>query len=94
MEAAKKSQTPPRSVIEVVDFCREHNLHAELVGKWVWVEFDYKPDRQMRDRLKAFGFIWSARRGKWAHNCGHPTQSAHQSNPWDKYTVRPIHPSA
>jgi len=26
------------SVIEVCEFCKDHQLNAELVGRWVWVK--------------------------------------------------------
>ena len=73
------------SVSEVVAFCQRLNLTAEQVGRWVWVTFAEKPDEAMRKALKDFGFRWSGRRGKWAHNCGHFSRSAHKSNPWQKY---------
>ncbi len=73
------------SVSEVVAFCQKLSLTAEQVGRWVWVSFAEKPDEAMRQALRDFGFRWSYRRKKWAHNCGHPTRSARQSDPWQKY---------
>ena len=84
----KDSQTP--NVFEVIDFCKELDLEADLVGQWIWISFDDKPDRELRRTLKDFGFRWSKRRGKWAHNCGHPTKSAYQSDPWEKYDHRMV----
>ncbi len=72
------------NVIEVVEFCKQHQLDAELVGRWVWVTFDSKPNAEIRQELKDFGFRWSPKRGKWAHNCGHPSRSS-TGNPWLKY---------
>ena len=80
------------SVAEVISFCRRLGLQAELVGRWVWVTFAEKPDDAMRKTLKDFGFRWSIRRRKWAHNCGNPTKSAKKSNPWQKYQHRVISP--
>ena len=85
---SKEKQNP--NVLQVVEFCRSLGLDAELVGEWVWVTFAEKPSKQMIQGLKDFGFKWSKRRGKWAHNCGKPTRSAHRSNPWDKYTHRTV----
>lgn len=82
----EKTQNP--SLHEVVEFCKALNLDAELVGDWVWVTFDKKPSKEMIKGLKDFGFRWSKRRGKWAHNCGKPTKSAYVSNPWQKYSHR------
>lgn len=84
----KEQQTP--NVLQVVEYCRSLGLDAELVGEWVWVTFEEKPSKEMLKTLKNFGFKWSQRRGKWAHNCGKPTKSAHVSNPWDKYNHRTV----
>ncbi len=83
-EKAGSERTVP-SVSEVVAFCKKLNLTAEQVGRWVWVTFAEKPDEAMRQALRDFGFRWSYRRKKWAHNCGHPTRSARKTNPWEKY---------
>jgi len=79
------------ATLEVIDFCRRLNVTAELVGRWVWVSFPDTPEEATRKALKEFGFQWSPRRGKWAHNCGVPTKSAHQSDPWAKYGSRVVH---
>ena len=85
-----KTETQNPNVLEVVNFCRSLNLDAELVGEWVWVTFEEKPSKEMLKSLKDFGFKWSKRRGKWAHNCGKPTKSAHVSNPFEKYGHRTV----
>lgn len=86
-------QQPPVEATqeEVIDFCLHHRLNAEVVGHWVWVTFDEKPDREMLTALKDFGFRWSPRREKWAHNCGVPSKPG-SGNPWDKYLHYPIEP--
>jgi hypothetical protein len=65
--------TEKHNLIEVVEFCRQQGIadKAEIVGRWVWVEFDTKPSSELRQAMKDFGFRWSKRRGRWAHNCGH-----------------------
>lgn len=83
-----KSEEKSANFIEITDFCRRLGLDAELVGKWVWVSFEDTPDEETRKALKEAGFIYSPRRQKWAHNCGHPSPSAFQSSPWQKYAVR------
>jgi len=89
MENQNEQQRAEVTVSEAVAFCRSHNLTAEVVGVWVWVSFDAKPDESMRKTLKDFGFRWSARRRKWAHNCGTPSRAG-KGNPWEKYNVQPI----
>ena len=71
-------------ILEVVNFCNRLKLQAEQVGHWVWVTFQEKPKPFILKALKDFGFRWSRRRGKWAHNCGSPSMSG-QGDPWQKY---------
>ena len=78
-----------QNVIEVCQFCKEHQLNAELVGRWVWVRFDSKPDAETRKLMKDFGFRWAPRRGMWAHNCGHPSRKG-KVNPFYKYGHTPV----
>ena len=75
---------------EVIAFCKKLNLAGKVVGKWVWVFFEDKPEDALRQALKDFGFRWSARRGGWAHNCGHPSRSAAKTSPFEKYQVTTI----
>ncbi len=56
--------------VEVVLFCREHNLPAEVVGRWIWIRFDRKPALEVRQLLSAAGFGWSWKRRQWFHKCG------------------------
>ena len=74
-----------KTIIEVLEFCKEQNLPARVVGKWVWIQFDSKPSAEVRQSLKDFGFRWSQRRGQWSHSCGHSSRPAHSYRPWDKY---------
>jgi hypothetical protein len=38
---------------------------AQVVGKWVWLEFNVAPVRPIRDKLKELGFHWNAGRKCW-----------------------------
>lgn len=80
-EQSKSNQ----SIIEVLEFCKSGNLPARVVGRWVWIKFESKPNAEIRQALKDFGFHWSRRRGQWSHNCGRPTKPARGYKPWDKY---------
>jgi hypothetical protein len=40
--------------------------------------------------MRLLGFIYSSRRRKWAHNCGVPSKSAMQSDPFEKYPRKPL----
>ncbi len=60
----------PETQVQVVIFCRENHLPAEVVGRWVWIRFDEKPSLGVRQTLKAAGFRWSSKREQWYHRCG------------------------
>lgn len=79
------------SMLEVCEFCQEHRLVADRVGRWIWVKFDIKPSAELRARLKDFGFRWSNRRGEWAHNCGCPSKRSRSgTHPRFKYGSVPV----
>ena len=63
----------PETLPQVIQFCKDHDLPADVVGRWVWLRFDSKPDDETRTLIKGAGFRWVKRRGEWAHNCGRPT---------------------
>ena len=89
METVTEHTEQSKSILEVLEFCKALNLPARVVGKWIWVEFESKPPAETRQALKDFGFRWSARRRKWAHNCGTPSRAG-KGNPWQKYSVQPV----
>jgi DNA repair protein RadC len=43
---------------------------AQVVGKWVWLEFNIPPMKEVRGRLKKLGFHWNQGRKCWQHPCG------------------------
>ena len=45
---------------------------AEVVGKWVWLEFNVAPAKIVREKLKELGFHWNHVRKCWQHPCGVP----------------------
>lgn len=46
-----------------------HAQNARVVGRWVWVEFEARPDEHTRETLSALGFHWNRARAAWQH-CG------------------------
>jgi hypothetical protein len=46
---------------------------AQVIGKWVWLEFNVAPVKAIREKLRALGFHWNAGRKCWQHPCGVPT---------------------
>ena len=43
---------------------------AEVVGRWVWVQFKEVPAAEIRQQLAQFGFHWNRARQAWQHPCG------------------------
>jgi DNA repair protein RadC len=43
---------------------------AQVVGKWVWLEFSMAPAPTVRSKLKELGFHWNSGRKCWQHPCG------------------------
>ncbi len=49
---------------------------AEVVGKWVWIQFEDKQPPEITGVLSQLGFHWNNRRQVWQHPCGQITDSA------------------
>lgn len=61
---------------------------AQVVGSWVWLEFNVPPEPQIRGKLKQLGFHWNGQRRCWQHPCG--VQRRHsQGDPRSRYEVKP-----
>jgi len=57
---------------------------AEVVGKWIWVQFAEQPAAEIRQQLAQLGFHWNRERQAWQHPCGaFSTGSPH--DPHEKY---------
>jgi hypothetical protein len=63
---------------------------AEVVGKWVWVQFKEQPAAEVRQTLAQFGFHWNRARQAWQHPCGQFSLSS-VADPRTKY--QSYHPS-
>ena len=61
---------------------------AEVVGHWVWLEFNVPPLKEVRHKLKELGFHWNPMRRCWQHPCGASTPWSSR-DPKDKYEVVP-----
>ena len=61
---------------------------AQVVGKWVWLEFNVPPLKEIRARLKTLGFHWNGQRKCWQHPCGVPSHRA-GGDPRSYYQVKP-----
>jgi len=57
---------------------------AQVVGKWVWIQFTDKQPREVTGKLAEFGFHWNNKRQVWQHPCGALTEGT-ESDPREKY---------
>jgi hypothetical protein len=58
---------------------------AEVVGKWVWVQFSQTPAAEIRQQLAQLGFHWNRARQTWQHPCGLYRDQAAIFDPRQKY---------
>ena len=72
----------------VLDLLQKEAPHffelAEVVGKWVWIQFAEKQPREVTAGLAQLGFHWNNKRQVWQHPCGQPTEGT-LGNPREKY---------
>ena len=64
---------------------------AEVVGKWIWVQFKEQPTAEIRQTLAQLGFHWNRERQAWQHPCGQFSLSS-SGDPREKYSS--YHPAA
>ena len=57
---------------------------AEVVGKWVWIQFREKQPPTVTALLSELGFHWNNKRQAWQHPCGALTPGT-ESDPHQKY---------
>ena len=77
-------ELPTQTVLELLkaQLPRQYEL-AEIVGKWIWLEFR---QRSAAHTLRRLGFHWNARRSVWQHPCGACAPFAsHPQDPRSKY---------
>ena len=58
---------------------------AEVVGKWVWIEFAEKQPAAVTRVLAELGFHWNNARKTWQHPCGLFRERALPIDPRQKY---------
>jgi hypothetical protein len=58
---------------------------AQVVGKWVWVQFAEKQPPTVTAVLAQLGFHWNNKRQCWQHPCGPVTVDASPDDPRAKY---------
>ena len=58
---------------------------AEVVGKWVWIQFTDKQPVAVTRILAELGFHWNKARQSWQHPCGLYREQASRIDPRQKY---------
>ena len=58
---------------------------AEVVGKWVWIQFTEKQPSQITRVLAELGFHWNNTRQTWQHPCGTALFEAATYDPRRRY---------
>ena len=58
---------------------------AEVVGKWVWIQFPDKQPSEVTRALAELGFHWNRARQAWQHPCGVNRDVAATVDPRQKY---------
>ena len=71
-EARKKNRTMPTDKVLALLHTVNPDLFnlAEVVGKWIWVQFKEQPAATLRQQLAQLGFHWNRERQAWQHPCG------------------------
>ncbi|MBI5385080.1 MAG: hypothetical protein HZA90_10380 [Verrucomicrobia bacterium] len=57
---------------------------AQVVGRWVWIQFSEKQPPQVTAVLAQLGFHWNTKRQLWQHPCGVLSDGS-PDDPRDKY---------
>ena len=57
---------------------------AQVVGKWVWVQFADRQPPEITSQLAQLGFHWNNKRQVWQHPCGVLTEGS-PDDPREKY---------
>ena len=58
---------------------------AEVVGKWVWIQFAGRQPVTVTRVLAELGFHWNKARQAWQHPCGRPCDRGVNYDPRQRY---------
>jgi hypothetical protein len=58
---------------------------AEVVGKWIWIQFSDIPAAEIRRTLAQLGFHWNHTRQTWQHPCGTLIEDRADYDPRKRY---------
>ncbi|HEY5040635.1 MAG TPA: hypothetical protein VIK53_01380 [Verrucomicrobiae bacterium] len=80
-------ELPTQTVLDMLkrELPSQYEL-AEIVGKWVWLDFPQATHRAAANTLYRLGFHWNQRRCVWQHPCGaFAPYAPHPGEPRAKY---------
>ena len=85
-ERERNRQLPTDRVLELLksSMPRQFEL-AEVVGKWIWIQFPEVPAEKIRADRSQLGFHWNTKRQAWQHPCGQITAGS-PKEPREKYS--------
>jgi len=78
-----------RVITEITETNPEILKGLYAVGDWLWLEFDSKPDEDVRNNIKALGFHWNKKRSLWQCSCGVYSRFS-EEDPRPKYGSVPV----
>lgn len=80
-------ELPTQTVLALLKRELPHQYElAEIVGKWVWLDFPQATHRAAANTLYRLGFHWNQRRCVWQHPCGaFAAYAPHPGEPRAKY---------
>ena len=58
---------------------------AEVVGKWVWIQFKERQPSEVTRALAELGFHWNKNRQTWQHPCGTYREEPADYDPRKRY---------
>ncbi len=58
---------------------------AEVVGSWVWIQFESKQPPEVTRILAQLGFHWNKNRQTWQHPCGVWRKTASKQDPRSRF---------
>jgi hypothetical protein len=86
-EARKANRMLPTPKVLNALFTKSPDIYrlAEVVGKWVWVQFKEQPAAEIRQQLAQLGFHWNNTRQSWQHPCGTRVEDRADYDPRKRY---------
>src|ERR1043166_3100576 len=84
-ERDQNRQLPTERILQLLKRWMPYQYQiAQVVGGWVWIQFDGPQPRALTRQLAALGFHWNNKRQAWQHPCGKFTTGS-LKEPREKY---------